>query len=79
MSSAVAVATPRYSASVDDCATVRCFRDSQEIGLPPKKIRYADVEVRSSIFPPQSASVKARRLNEDGFFKIMPKLIVPLM
>jgi len=57
--SVVVVATARYSASVEDLATVRCFLESQEMGLPPRYIRYVDVEVRSSVFPPQSASVYA--------------------
>jgi len=57
--SAVVVATARYSASMEDLATVCCFLESQEMGLPPRYIRYADVEVRSSVLPPQSSSVYA--------------------
>lgn len=52
MISVVAVATARYSAFIDDQATMRCFLDNQEIGLPPKKMMKADVEVRSSELPP---------------------------
>jgi hypothetical protein len=52
MISEVVVATALYSASVDDLATVLCFLDSHEMGLGPRKIIYANVEVRSSTFPP---------------------------
>ncbi|MCI69816.1 hypothetical protein A2U01_0091079, partial [Trifolium medium] len=36
MTSAAALATERYSASVDDRATVLCLFDSNNTGLPPK-------------------------------------------
>ena len=56
--SATATAMARYLASVEERATIRCFVELQEIGLVPRKIRKAPVEVRSSGLPAQSASEK---------------------
>jgi hypothetical protein len=50
------LATARYSASVEDRATTLYFLDVHEMGLGPKKLMYADVDVRSSTFPAQLAS-----------------------
>jgi len=54
--SEAALASARYSASVEECATALCFLDVHQMGLGPKKLMYADVDVRSSTFPAQSAS-----------------------
>jgi hypothetical protein len=54
--SEAALASARYSASVEDRATVLCFLDVHEMGLGPKKLMYIDVDVRSSTFLAQSAS-----------------------
>ena len=54
--SEAALANVRYSASVEERATALCFLDVHEIGLGPRKLMYADVDVRSSTFPAQSAS-----------------------
>ncbi|MCI96748.1 hypothetical protein A2U01_0118048, partial [Trifolium medium] len=59
-------------ASVDDRATVRCFRESHGIGLPPKKIMYTEVDVRSSLFPPQSASEYNNKLFATAFRNMRP-------
>ena len=53
--SEAAFASARYSASVVDRTTALCFFELQEMGLDPKKLIYAEVDVRSSIFPAQSA------------------------
>jgi hypothetical protein len=53
--SEAALASARYSASVVDLATVCCFLELQEMGLDPKKLIYAEVDVRSSTFPAESA------------------------
>lgn len=50
------MASARYSASVDDRATTRCFLELQEIGLEPRKHIYAEVDLRSSQLPAQPAS-----------------------
>ena len=50
------LARARYSASVVDRATACCFFELQEMGLETKKLIYAEVDVRSSTFPAQSAS-----------------------
>ena len=42
------VAIARYLVLVEEQAIVRCFVELQEIGLAPRKIRKAMVEVRSS-------------------------------
>ena len=47
-SSAAAMAMARYSALVEDRATVRCFIELHEIGLTPRNMRKALVELRSS-------------------------------
>ena len=47
---AVAVMT-RYSASVEERATMHCFIELQEIGLAPRKIRKTYVEVQSFGLP----------------------------
>ena len=51
-----ALANARYSASVEDRATTLCLLDIHEMGLGPKKLMYADVNVRSSTFLAQLAS-----------------------
>ena len=56
------MATTLYSASIDDLAIVLCFFELHEIGLPPRNVIYAEVDVKSSAFPPQYASVKVTRL-----------------
>ncbi|XP_035544668.1 probable protein phosphatase 2C 23 [Juglans regia] len=53
--SEAAFARDRYSASVDDHATALCFFELQEIGFEPRKLMYAEVDVRSSKLPAQSA------------------------
>jgi hypothetical protein len=53
--SEAALASARYSASVEDRATALCFLDVHEMGLGPKKLMYADVDVRLSTFSAQSA------------------------
>ena len=50
------LASARYSTSVEDLATALCFLDVHEMGLSPKKLINADVDVQSSTFPAQSAS-----------------------
>ena len=57
-SSIAAAAMTQYSASVEDRATVHCFVELQEIGLAPRNMRKAHVEVRSSGLPTQSTSEK---------------------
>ena len=54
--SEVALASAQYSASVVDCVTALCFLDVHKMGLDPKKLMYADIDVRSSTFPAQLAS-----------------------
>ena len=56
VSLATAEAIEWYSASVEDLATVRCFLEHQEIGLSPRKMIYADIDVQSSQLPAQSES-----------------------
>ena len=46
--SAAITTIARYSASVEERATVHCFVQLQEIGLAPRKIRKALVKIRSS-------------------------------
>ena len=48
----------RYSASMEERATMRCFVELQEIGLALRKIRKVLVEVRSSGLLALSASEK---------------------
>jgi len=54
--SEAAIARALYSASVVDRATALCFLELQEMGLEPIKLIYAEVDVRSSTLPAQSAS-----------------------
>ena len=54
-SSIVAMTMARYSALMEDRATVRCFVELQEIGLEPRNMRKAHVEVRSSGLLAQSS------------------------
>ena len=54
---AVSIIT-RYSTSVEERAIVRCFVELQEMGLAPRKIRKAYVEVRSSGLLAQFTSEK---------------------
>ena len=58
MVSEVAFASARYSVSMEDLATALRFFELQEIGVDPRKLMYAEVEVWSSTFPAQSASEK---------------------
>ena len=52
VAAAAATATiARYSASMEERVTMRCFVELQEIGLAQMKIRKALVEVRSSGLP----------------------------
>lgn len=44
--SEVFVASAQYSTSVDDRAMTRCFQERQEIGMRPRNITKAEVEVR---------------------------------
>ena len=76
--SIVAVTIARYSASVEERATVSCFVELQEIGLTPRKIRKAPVEVRSSRLVAQSASEKL--CNVKGVFARIrtPRVLVSL-
>ncbi|KAJ9683175.1 hypothetical protein PVL29_002267 [Vitis rotundifolia] len=57
MSSHVAKAIARYSASALDLATTSCFLLFQDIRLPPIKTQYPEVERLSVGEPAQSASV----------------------
>ena len=57
MSSHVAKAIARYSASALDLATTCCFLLFQDIRLPPMKTQYPEVERLSVGEPAQSASV----------------------
>jgi hypothetical protein len=41
----VALASAQYSASVEDLATTLCFFKLQDMGVEPKKLIYADLEV----------------------------------
>ena len=50
-SSTAIAATKRYSTSVEERATVRCFLELQEIGLWPRCTRYALEDVKSSLLP----------------------------
>ena len=43
--SVATVAIARYSASVEERATIRCFVELWEIGLAPRKIRKVSMEV----------------------------------
>lgn len=56
--SAVVDAMARYSASVDEGATVLCLLDFHEMGLDPRNMTYALVEVRSLGSQSQSKSEK---------------------
>ena len=56
--SAATATIARYSASVEERATVRCFVELQEIRLTPRKIRKEHVDVRSSGLLAQFASEK---------------------
>ena len=57
--SLVAVAAiAHYLASVEEQATMRYFVELQDIGLTPRNIRKAHVEVRSLGLPAQSALEK---------------------
>ena len=51
-------AIERYSTLVEDRATIHCFVELHEIGLAPRNMRKAPMEVRSSGLPAQSASEK---------------------
>ena len=57
MSSHVARAIARYSASALDLATTSCFLLFQDIRLPPIKTQYPEVERLSVGEPAQSACV----------------------
>ena len=54
-SSEAAAVIARYSTSVEEQAIVCCFVELQQIGLAPRNIRKALVEVRSSRLSTQSA------------------------
>ena len=56
------VAKARYSASVEDRATVVCFLDDQEMGEGPRKTKRPVVERRLEGSPAQFASEKAVRV-----------------
>ncbi|XP_061353049.1 uncharacterized protein LOC133297846 [Gastrolobium bilobum] len=56
MSSQVAVAMERYSASALDLATTLCFLLLQEIKLSPTNTQYPEVDLLSIGEPAQSAS-----------------------
>lgn len=57
MVSDTAFARAQYSTFVEDRATAFCFLELHEMGLDPRKVIYAEVEVRSSLLPAQSASL----------------------
>ena len=65
-SSAAVTARDRYSASVDDQATVCCFFALQLIGFVPKKMQKTEMDLRSSGSPAQSVSEKAGKESEPG-------------
>ncbi|KAJ0826795.1 hypothetical protein HanRHA438_Chr17g0818341 [Helianthus annuus] len=50
-------AMPRNSASALDKATTFCFLLFHVTKFPPTKVKYPEVDLRSSLFPAQSASV----------------------
>ena len=56
--STAVTAIARYSTSVEERATVRCFVELQEIGLAQRTIRKTLMEVRSSGLLAQSALEK---------------------
>lgn len=66
----------RYSALVEERATVDCFLAHQEIGFEPKNTQKPLVERRSDGDLAQSASQKAYRRNRPGP-KWSPWVIVP--
>ena len=61
MTLAAVWAKHRYSASVDERATVDCFLEDQEIGLGPRKTQNPLVERQSCGEPAQFASQYAWR------------------
>lgn len=63
-----ALARARYSASIVERATALYFFELHEIGLHPRNVMYADVEVLSSMFPTQSASLYVGRHGAADFF-----------
>ena len=61
LSSAVVLARDRYSASVEDRATVHCFFALLDIRLGPRKTQKPLVDLLSTGQPTQSASDHAVR------------------
>jgi hypothetical protein len=76
MSSAVALAISLYSASVLEGEPVGCFRDPQEIRLPPKKIVKPPMLGQSLGLPAQSTSEKALNREDEDLLKQSPRSIV---
>ena len=60
--STAVTAIARYSTSVEERAIVHCFVELHEIGLAPRTIRKALMEVRSSGLLAQSALSKMARI-----------------
>lgn len=77
-SSAVAIARPRYSASVLDFETVFCFLELQETRLEPIWTQYPLVLRLSSGHPAQSASEYALSFRSEFGLLLRPKVIVCL-
>ena len=75
-SSVAAIAITRYSASMEERATVRCFVELQEIGLTPRKIRKAPVEIRLSHPRPQPRQIKGARNYTRTLYLLFQTLVV---
>ena len=77
-SSAMAAIMTRYSTSMEERAIVRFLVELQEIGLAPRKIRKAHVEVRSFGLPAQSTSEKPYNVRGVYARSRIPRDLVPL-
>src|SRR5688572_2278644 len=75
MTSAVALATALYSASVLDLEIVACFLALQDTRLDPKKIAKPPVERLSSRHLAQSTSEKALTSKEEDLQIFNPSLV----
>ena len=64
--SAAVVARARYSASMEERATMLCFLEDQEIGEGPRNTRRPIMEQQSEGSPTQSTLEKAVRVRGPG-------------